>query len=162
MRSTYIIIALLFCFSETTYSQGGYSSSLKDTLRTQDTIRNIVVDKDSRLDILGKKMAEYNESLAGKMRTTKGYRLAVMNSSNRNAVMRVRQQLIQMFPDQSVYIVFKSPYLKLKFGNFLQKSEAEDYRKLIVASQIVSGNIYVVPETIEIRADKLLQANLEQ
>lgn len=124
-----------------------------------DSTRNITVNKDPRIDLLGSKMAEYNESLADKLRSTKGFRLMVMNSSNRNEVMKVRQQLIQMFPEQTVYIQFKSPYMKLKFGNFLEKSEAEDYRKIIVAAQLVTGNIYIVPEMIEIRADKLNQAN---
>lgn len=124
----------------------------------EDSARNIKVVKDARVDLLGKKMAEYNESLADKMRTVKGYRLTVMNSSDRNAVMKVRQQLLQMFPEQSVYIMFQSPYMKLKFGNFLEKSEADDYRKLIAASQLVQGNIYIVPEMIEIKADKLNQS----
>lgn len=127
-------------------------------IEVNDTARNIKLIKDVRVDLLGKKMAEYNESLADKMRSTKGYRLTVMNSSDRNAVMKVRQQLLQMFPDQSVYIVFQSPYMKLKFGNFLEKSEAEDYRKLIAASQLVPGNIYIIPEMIEIKADRLNQA----
>lgn len=124
----------------------------------EDSARNIKVVKDARVDLLGKKMAEYNESLADKMRTVKGYRLTVMNSSDRNAVMKVRQQLLQMFPEQSVYIMFQSPYMKLKFGNFLERSEADDYRKLIAASQLVQGNIYIVPEMIEIKADKLNQS----
>ncbi len=123
-----------------------------------DSSRNITINKDPRIDLLGMQMAKYNESLAEKMRSTKGYRLMVMNSSNRSEVMKVRQQLLQMFPEQSVYIVFQSPYMKLKFGNFLEKSEAEDYRKIISAAQLVNGNIYIVPEMIEIRADKLNQA----
>lgn len=124
-----------------------------------DSSRNISVTKDPRIDLLGKEMAKYNEGLAEKMRSTKGYRLMVMNSSKRNEVMKVRQQLLQMFPEQSVYIVFQSPYMKLKFGNFLDKKEAEDYRKIIATAQLVNGNIYIIPEMIEIRADKLNQAN---
>lgn len=146
----FIWIGMLL-FNSTSFCQSGITST--------DSIRNISVDKDSRIDLLGKKMAEYNEGLADKMRSTKGFRLMVMNSSDRNAVMKVRQQLLQMFPEQSVYIQFQSPYIKLKFGNFLEKNEADDYRKIIVAAQLVSGNIYIVPEMIEMRADKLNQAS---
>lgn len=148
-----ILIALFFL----TVTVSGAMSQDR-MVAVEDSARNIKVVKDARVDLLGKKMAEYNESLADKMRTVKGYRLTVMNSSDRNAVMKVRQQLLQMFPEQSVYIMFQSPYMKLKFGNFLEKSEADDYRKLIAASQLVPGNIYIVPEMIEIKADKLNQS----
>jgi hypothetical protein len=150
MKGIFLMIVLI--------ATGSAAYCQERMIEVNDTARNIKLIKDVRVDLLGKKMAEYNESLADKMRSTKGYRLTVMNSSDRNAVMKVRQQLLQMFPDQSVYIVFQSPYMKLKFGNFLEKSEAEDYRKLIAASQLVPGNIYIIPEMIEIKADRLNQA----
>ncbi|MBS1927151.1 MAG: hypothetical protein IT254_08005 [Chitinophagaceae bacterium] len=150
MKGIYILLLFSFFLEDNVFCQN------KDL--PIDSSRNITVIKDPRIDLLGKEMAKYNESLAEKMRSTKGYRLMVMNSSNRSEVMKVRQQLLQMFPEQSVYIVFQSPYMKLKFGNFLEKGEAEDYRKIISAAQLVNGNIYIVPEMIEIRADKLNQA----
>ncbi len=152
MKGFYLLIIFLSAVSFTAFSQG-------KMIEVEDSSRNVKIVKDVRVDLLGRKMAEYNESLADKMRTVKGYRLTVMNSSDRTAVMKVRQQLLQMFPEQSVYIMFQSPYMKLKFGNFLEKSEADDYRKLIAASQLVSGNIYIVPEMIEIKADKLNQSS---
>lgn len=126
------------------------------------TIGTVTVIKDPRIEILGKKMAEYNESLAGKLRSTKGYRLMVLSTNDRTQALQVRSQLLQLFPDQSIYMVFQSPYIKLKFGNFLEKGEADDYRKQIIAVKIVTGNIYIVPEMVEVKADKLNQAEEQQ
>ena len=52
-------------------------------------------------------------------------------------------------------MIFQSPFIKLKFGNFLVKKEADDYRKQINALKIVPGNIYIVPETVEVKAEKI-------
>ena len=120
-----------------------------------DTIRNVVITKDPRIDILGKKMAEYNEKLAAKVHTTKGYRLMLLTTNDRAQAIQVRTRLLQLFPNQSIYMVFQSPFIKLKFGNFLDKNEANDYRKQIMDLKIVPGNIYVVPEMVEAKAEKI-------
>ncbi|MEP7164224.1 MAG: SPOR domain-containing protein [Ferruginibacter sp.] len=122
----------------------------------------VTVSKDPRIEILGKKMAEYNESLANKLHSTKGYRLMILSTNDRARALQVRSQLLQLFPDQSIYMIFQSPYIKLKFGNFLEKSEADDYRKQITAAGIVAGNIYIVPEMVEVKAEKLNQTEEQQ
>ena len=78
----------------------------------------------------------------------------LLSTTDRSQALQVRSQLIQLFPEQSVYKTFQSPYIKLKFGNFLEKEEAEDMRKDIVAARIVPGNIYLVPEMVESKPDK--------
>ncbi len=115
-----------------------------------------VVEKDARIDMLGKKMAEYNESLALKpgFKMVRGYRLMILSTTDRTHALAVRSKLLQQYQDQKVYMTFQSPYIKLKFGNFAEKSEAERFRKFVTASGIVSNNIYLVPETVEIKIDK--------
>ena len=120
-----------------------------------DSTGRIVVNKDPRIDILGRKMAEYNESLASKFHSTRGYRLMLLSTSDRARALQLRSQLLQLYPDQSIYMIFQSPFIKLKFGNFLVKKEADDYRKQINALKIVPGNIYIVPETVEVKAEKI-------
>lgn len=122
----------------------------------KDSVVMVVVNKDPRIEVLGKKMAEYNESLANKLHSTKGYRLMLLSTSDRSQVLQVRSQLLQLFPEQSCYMVFQSPFIKLKFGNFLSRDEAEDYRKQLMALKIVAGNIYIVPEMVEVKAEKIL------
>lgn len=115
----------------------------------------ITVIKDPRLNELSRKEATFNEeasAAAGK--SSKGYRLMILNSNDRPLVMQVRSQLLQRYPEQKVYMSFQPPFIKLKFGNFVEKDEADRYKKEILRDKIVTGNIYVLPETIEIKPDK--------
>lgn len=114
----------------------------------------VTVNKDERIDILGKKMAEYNESLANKVHLSKGYRLMLLSTTDRAKAMQVRSQLLQQYPEHAVYMTFQSPYIKLKFGNFLEKEEADKMRKQIAAANIVTGNIYLLPDMVEVKPDK--------
>lgn len=125
-------------------------------------IGTATLTKDPRIETLGKKMAEYNESLASKLHSTKGYRLMLLSTNDRVKALQVRSQLLQLFPDQSIYMIFQSPYIKLKFGNFLDRKEAEDYRIQINAAKIINSNIYIVPEMVDVKADKLNQIEEQQ
>jgi hypothetical protein len=114
----------------------------------------VIIYKDSRLDILAKKEAEFNEALALGPKSAKGYRLMVLSTNDREKAMSLRARLLQRFPEQKVYMSFQPPYIKLKFGNFLEKSEADQYKKDIMDNKLVTTNIYLVPEIIEIKPDK--------
>lgn len=114
----------------------------------------MVTQKDERIDLLGKKMAEYNESLAKKIRMEKGYRLMLLSTTDRSQAIQVRSKLLQYYPEHNVYMTFQSPYIKLKFGDFLEKDDADDMRKQIADAKIVPGNIYIVPEMVEVKPDK--------
>lgn len=107
------------------------------------------VYKDKRVDIFGKKMAEYNESLALKIQLVNGYRLMLLNTTDRDLAMKVRTTLLQQFPEHKVYMTFQSPYIKLKIGNIVDKNEAEKLKKQITDLNIVTGNIYLLNEKVE-------------
>lgn len=137
-------------------------ANTNDTLVVRDSLVEGViqiVEKDERIDILGRKMAEYNEALAsrpGGIKMGRGYRLMVLSTNDRNKAMSVRSRLLQIYPDQKVYMTFQSPYIKLKFGNFADKAEAERFRKQVANSGIVDNNIYLVNEMVEIRVEKTM------
>ena len=122
-------------------------------LPVSNIVSNIIVHKDDRLDILGEKQAEIN-LLANKMaaRTGMGYRLQVLSTNDRELAMRTKTRLLQMFPEQKSYMLFQLPYVKLRFGNFKTKEEAEPYRKQI--SRMLDGaSIYYVTERIEVKPE---------
>ncbi len=144
-----LIFSILF-FS-TFQSFGQVDSSLRGT---------VTVIKDYRIDILGKKMAEYNESIVAGVRNAKGYRLMLLSTSDRNAAMQLRSVLLQLYPDQKVYMTFQSPYIKLKFGNFLERTDADKFRKQLVSQNIVAANIYILPDMIEVKPEKLQDLDL--
>ena len=79
----------------------------------------------------------------------------VLSSNDREKVMNLRAKLLQQYPEQKVYMIFQNPFIKLKFGNFIDKTEAERYRDLLSQSQLVSNNIYILPETVEVKPDKI-------
>lgn len=112
----------------------------------------VTVTKDPRLDILAKAEAEIN-SYAN--RFTKGYRLFVLKTTDRNYAMRVRTYLLQNFPEEKVVMTFQTPFIKMKFGDFVDKKEAEKCRDIILKSGVVTGGVYLLPEMVELKPDKL-------
>ncbi|HRI26303.1 MAG TPA: hypothetical protein PLZ45_16615 [Ferruginibacter sp.] len=112
----------------------------------------VVVNKDPRLDVLAKAEAEINTYAN---RFTKGYRLFVLKTNNRDYAMKVRTYLLQTFPDEKVVMTYQSPFIKMKFGDFVDKKDAEKHRDLILKSGVVTGGVYLLPEMVELKPDKL-------
>jgi hypothetical protein len=110
-----------------------------------------IMHKDARIDVLGQKMAEYNERLALKIKMVSGYRLMLLNTTDRAFAMKLRTTLLQQYPEHKLYMSFLVPNIKLKMGNFVDKAEAENMRKELQALNIVNGNIYLVNEKIELK-----------
>ena len=129
----------------------GFSAVAQDDV--EDSVAPIynIIHKDSRIDVLGKKMAEYNEGLALKVQMVNGYRLMLINTTDREAAMKLRTTLLQQYPEHKLYMSFLAPYIKLKMGNFTEKTEAERIRKELQSLNIVTGNIYLLNEKIELK-----------
>ncbi len=130
--------------------------SFAATAQQQDTtVQNkVVVHTDFRLQILAKREAEINTAiLKAQARTANGFRLMILNTNDRDYALRVRTELLQKFPEQKPYMWFSNPYIKLKFGNFKTREEAEGYRTQI--SRMLGGiSIYLLSEIIEVKPDK--------
>ena len=69
--------------------------------------------------------------------------------------MKVRSYLLQNFPEEKVIMTYQSPFIKMKFGDFEDKKDAERYRDMILRDGIITGGIYVVPDTIELKPEKI-------
>ncbi len=120
-------------------------------------IASVIVHKDFRLNILARKEAEINAASAivnkAIARSAMGYRLQVLSTNDRELAMKVRTQLLQKFPEQKPYMFYQAPYVKLTFGNFITKQEAELYKKQI--SRMLGGaSIYTLSQMIEIKPEK--------
>lgn len=125
------------------------SAHAQDTTKIDTAVveGTLTVNKDPRLDVLAKNEANYNATAS---RSARGYRLMVLNTNNRNLAMSLRSKLLQHYPDQKVYMSFQPPYIKLKFGDFANEDDANRYKDELLKSKLVQGNIYVVPEIIEV------------
>ena len=118
-------------------------------------IQKVTITKDSRLDILAQVQVDIdNANIKKAARFAKGYRLFVLKSDDRNYAMKVRAYLLQNFPDEKVIMSYQAPFIKMKFGDFLDKEEAEKCKKQIMKGGVVTGGIYIVPDTIEVKPDK--------
>jgi hypothetical protein len=126
------------------------------TVLTDTTVaEKVTVNKDPRLDLLAKAqvdIANTNTKMAA--RFTKGYRLFVLKTDDRDYAMKVRAYLLQNFPDEKVIMSYQAPFIKMKFGDFVDKEDAEKVKKQITRDGVVKGGIYVVPDTIEVKPDK--------
>jgi len=144
-----IIFVVIFCCSFMSKAQVDF----------KDSLGVVTIKQDNRIEILGQKMAEYNLNLATKPRMSKGFRLMLLSTSNRDLAMSVRTKLLQQFPNESIYMSFQSPYIKIKFGNFEERGDADRMRKLLLAQKLVPGNIYIVAEKIEIKPKESTAGN---
>jgi hypothetical protein len=115
----------------------------------------VTVNKDPRIDLLGKAQVDIavaNTKMAA--RFTKGYRLFVLKTDDREYAMKVRAYLLQTFPEDKVIMSYQAPFIKMKFGDFVEKADAEKVKKQIERGGVVKGGVYVVPDTIEVKPDK--------
>ncbi len=138
---------------------GVYSGNSAQVVNT-DTLKtpNVKVFKDHRLDILAKAEAEIN-SIPN--RFAKGFRLFVLKSNDRDYAMKVRSYLLKSFPEEKVIMTYQSPFIKMKFGNFTEREDAERYRVMIMKGGVVTGGVYIVPDTVELDPEKIKERGIK-
>lgn len=114
---------------------------------------SIVVEKDPRVDLLIKKQAQINEETTrDSRRNIPGYRIQVINSSDRNKVFSVKTTIYQKYPDLKPYLIYQAPNYKLKLGNFKTAEEAEPYLQQL--TKLFPTGVYVIHDIIEVKPDK--------
>lgn len=77
-----------------------------------------------------------------------GYQLQVLNTIDRNEALNAKSLLLTKYPQQKTFLMFQSPYYKIRFGNFLTQTEAVNYQKKIKSH---FTNVFVIPAKFEIK-----------
>jgi len=114
----------------------------------------ITIIKDYRMDVLARRESEVNTAILKTLaRTARGYRLMVLNTNDKDYAFKFRAELLQRFPEQKIYMWYSNPYIRMKFGNFKTKEEADFYKKEILRV-FSDANVYLLTETIEVAPDK--------
>jgi hypothetical protein len=164
MKTFFLLCLISTCF---------ISTNAQTALDTS-TAGSSVIIQDARIEMLGEKLADHNAALKVANNTntattgtktvitttstgivlTQGYRLMVISTSDRDLAMKVRARLFQTFPDQKQYMSFQMPNTKIKFGNFLDRGQADRVRKQIMGMKLVTNNIYILPDTVEMKVEK--------
>jgi hypothetical protein len=118
----------------------------------QDT-NSVVVHKDPRIDLLVSKQIEINDiTTRNSRRNAPGFRIQVISSNNRNKVLEAKTKMYQRFPELKAYMMYQSPFFRLKVGNFTDRADAETYLSGI--QKLFQDNVYVVPDTVEVKPEE--------
>ena len=113
-----------------------------------------MIHKDPRIDLLVKKQAQINEETSrNARRVAKGFRLLVdqYQQTGRGDSCQ-NKNLYLYFPELKSYLLYQSPYFKLKVGNFKERKEAEDYQKKL--NDYFPKGVFIMNDMIEIKPDK--------
>jgi hypothetical protein len=131
----------------------GILISATPALGQADSTSSIVIHADPRLSMLVKKQSQINEvTTRDARRSIAGYRLQVINTSDRNAAITAKTKVYQLFPDLKAYLLYQAPYFRVRVGNFKDRDEAESYRQTLLKE--FPRGVFIVRDTIEIRLDK--------
>ena len=112
----------------------------------------VVVHKDPRIDLLINKQIEINEyTTRNARRTAPGYRILVINTNDRSKASEAKARIYQQFRELPAYLMYQSPFYKLKVGNFREREEAEQY--LVDIQRLFPSGVYIVRDVIEVRPE---------
>lgn len=137
-----LLLAALFSFNFVMAQGNNYTDT-----------NSVVIHKDPRVDALAKKQAALNAAIKkASARRMRGYRLLVINTNKRNEAIDAKTKIYTYFPDLKAYLIYQTPYFKLKAGNFRTRDEAERYRKNL--NSVFPKGVYIINDTIEITPEK--------
>ena len=112
----------------------------------------VAVFKDPRVAMLVKKQAQINEeSVRMSRRRMPGFRIQVINTTERKVAIDAKSKIYQMYPELQAYLLYQSPYYRLRIGNFKTKQEAEDYQNDL--SRAFPGAVFIVRDVIEVKPE---------
>ena len=94
-----IVVAILICW---------YSVS---AIGQTDSTSSIVIHKDPRVDLLIKKQTQINEATTREARRNiPGYRIQVINTSDRNAAISAKTKIYQLYPELKAYLLYQAAF----------------------------------------------------
>ena len=113
---------------------------------------SVVVHKDPRIELLINKQIEINEyTTRNSRRNVQGFRILVINTNDRAKATEAKARIYQKFRELPAYLMYQSPFYKLKVGNFREREEAEQY--LVDIQRLFPNGVFVVRDVIEVKPD---------
>jgi hypothetical protein len=139
IMKTYLV---LFCFLVVTSATSAQVDST-----------TVAVHKDPRIELLIKKQAEINELTTREARrNVPGYRIQVINTTDRSAAIQAKTKVYTLYPELKAYLMYQSPYFRLRVGNFINKKDAENMQRQL--SREFKQNLFIVNDVVEVNPDK--------
>jgi len=161
-RRDFMFVAALFLilsFLNAQQNQDSKHNNIFEALSTPDSTSHATVKmhQDKRIEQLLSNKKKLNNTQD--QSTTNGYRVQVFSSNvqrvAKNDAFKIERQIREIFPDQTVYVNYSSPFWKVRVGDFISHAQAQSFRsKLIEAFPAMRSEIYIVREQIIISASK--------
>jgi hypothetical protein len=76
----------------------------------------------------------------------------VINTNKRDDAIAAKTKVYSNFPELKAYLVYQSPYFKLKVGNFKTREEAQQYQKTL--GYYFPKGVFIIPDKIEVTPEK--------
>ncbi len=151
MKKIFLIAALIYSFNS--YSQSLPRPNDDSVWKKSVDTNSVVVHKDPRLDLLVKKQIQINEETSRDARRIgKGFRLLVINTNKRDEAIAAKSKVYTYFPELKAYLIYQSPYYKLKVGNFKERKDAEYYQKKM--QKHFPKGVFIMNDTIDMKLEK--------
>ncbi len=113
---------------------------------------SVMVFRDPRVSLLVKRQAQINEeSVRMSRRRMPGFRIQVVNTTERNVAIDTKSKIYQMYPELQAYLLYQSPYYRLRVGNFKTRQEADEYQKDLARN--FPGSVFVVRDIIDVKPE---------
>jgi hypothetical protein len=120
----------------------------------------VIIHKDPRIDLLVKKQAQINEETSrDARRTSKGFRLMLINTNKRDEAISAKAKVYTYFPELKAYLLYQSPYFKLKVGNFKERKDAESYQKRL--NVYFPKGVFIMNDIIEVKPGKFNEDDIQ-
>lgn len=137
-----IVFPVLFVLTINSFSQ-----TVTDTLTN-----GVSITRDIRYDLLANKKAEINKKAVDFKKGSKGFRIQVLNTTDRTQALNAKAKLLSLYPEHKTYLMYQAPYFKLRIGNFEEKKEADGLKKEL--NRLFPTGVFVIPSEIEFKPEK--------
>ncbi len=118
-----------------------------------DTLKNISVTKDARIDALLQKYKEINEEIYLKtLRNMDGFRLQLISTNDRQKALELKSKMMAEYPEEETYLVYHAPYYRMQMGNFRTREEAAAFAEKIKGA--FTGSAIIIPSKVVIKPSK--------
>jgi len=115
------------------------------SISAQETFKygHVSIVASDNIDMLVRKHIKMNQ----KQQTKKGFRIQLIQNSDRSKVEQKKAEFLTDFPDLKPHMVYSQPYFKLRVGDFDSRLEAYPYYKSIIKK---FSTATIVPDEVNI------------
>lgn len=138
-------------------SQDAKSRNIIEALSAPDSSTNATVRiyQDKRIE----QLVSNKRSSGSSRQSASGYRVQVFSSNvqrtAKSDAFRVEKQLRDVFPEQTVYVNYFSPFWKVRVGDFKTQAQAQAFRSQLISSfPQMRTEAYIVREQINLSVTK--------